>query len=98
MRLMAVEAKQETRGFQTEVRVVLDLMIPSLYSNKEIFLRELISIASDAADKLRFDALQNDGLYEGDAEFKIRVEYDKKQKTISFIHTGVVMSAEKTID
>ena len=98
MRLMAVEAKQETRGFQTEVRVLLDLMIHSLYSNKEIFLRELISNASDAADKLRFDALQNDGLYEGDAEFKIRVEYDKKQKTISVIDNGIGMSREEIIE
>ena len=95
---MAVEAKQETRGFQTEVRQLLDLMIHSLYSNKEIFLRELISNASDAADKLRFEALQNDSLYEGDTELKIRVEYDKKQKTITVMDNGIGMSREETVD
>lgn len=95
---MAVEARQETREFQTEVRQLLDLMIHSLYSNKEIFLRELISNASDAADKLRFEALQNDSLYEGDAEFKIRVEYDKKQKTINVIDNGIGMSRDEIID
>ena len=63
---------KETLGFQTEVRKLLDLMIHSLYSNKEIFLRELISNASDAADKLRFEALSDDELYEGDGDLKVR--------------------------
>lgn len=95
---MAVEAKQETRGFQTEVRQLLDLMIHSLYSNKEIFLRELISNASDAADKLRFEALQNDSLYEGDTELKIHIEYDRKQKTITVMDNGIGMSREEIVE
>ena len=68
---------QETRGFQSEVKQLLHLMIHSLYSNKEIFLRELISNASDAADKLRFRALSNPDLYEGDGELRVRVSFDK---------------------
>ncbi|MEE9552361.1 MAG: molecular chaperone HtpG [Gammaproteobacteria bacterium] len=95
---MTVEAKQETLGFQTEVQQLLDLMIHSLYSNKEIFLRELISNASDAADKLRFEALTDDGLYEDDTELKIRVEYNKKQKTISVIDNGIGMSRDEVIE
>ena len=95
---MAVEAKQETLGFQTEVKQLLDLMIHSLYSNKEIFLRELISNASDAADKLRFEALKDDALYEDDAELKIRIEFNKDQKTISVIDNGIGMSREDVID
>jgi len=67
---MTVEAKKETLGFQTEVKHLLQLMIHSLYSNKEIFLRELISNGSDAVDKLRFNALSDETLYEGDAELK----------------------------
>ena len=74
---MTVAAQKEKLGFQTEVRQLLDLMVHSLYSNKEIFLRELISNASDAADKLRFEALSDDQLFETDAELKIRVDYDK---------------------
>ncbi|MCD2449332.1 molecular chaperone HtpG [Methylicorpusculum oleiharenae] len=88
---MTVEAKKETRGFQTEVKHLLHLMIHSLYSNKEIFLRELISNASDAADKLRFMGLSNDALYEGDSELKIRINFDKDQKTITIIDNGVGM-------
>ena len=70
---MSVEAKKETLGFQTEVKQLLHLMIHSLSSNKEIFLRELISNASDAEDKLRFEALSNDALYENDSELKVRL-------------------------
>ncbi len=89
---MTVEAKKETLGFETEVKHLLHLMIHSLYSNKEIFLRELISNASDAADKLRFEALSNDGLYEGDSELKIRLEFDKEKRTITIIDNGVGMT------
>ncbi|MDI1231010.1 MAG: molecular chaperone HtpG [Methylobacter sp.] len=89
---MTVEAKKETLGFETEVKHLLHLMIHSLYSNKEIFLRELISNASDAADKLRFEALSNDGLYEGDSELKIRLEYDKEKRTITVIDNGIGMT------
>ena len=89
---MTVEAKKETLGFETEVKHLLHLMIHSLYSNKEIFLRELISNASDAADKLRFEALSNDGLYEGDAELKIRLEFDKEKRTITIIDNGIGMT------
>jgi len=89
---VTVEAKKETLGFETEVKHLLHLMIHSLYSNKEIFLRELISNASDAADKLRFEALSNDGLYEGDSELKIRLEFDKDKRTITIIDNGVGMT------
>ena len=89
---MTVETKKETLGFETEVKHLLHLMIHSLYSNKEIFLRELISNASDAADKLRFEALSNDGLYEGDSELKIRLEFDKEKRTITIIDNGVGMT------
>ncbi len=89
---MTVEAKKETLGFQTEVKHLLHLMIHSLYSNKEIFLRELISNGSDAADKLRFEALSNDSLYEGDSELKIRLTFDKDNKTITVSDNGIGMN------
>jgi molecular chaperone HtpG len=73
-----VTATKETLGFQTEVKQLLQLMIHSLYSNREIFLRELISNASDACDKLRFEALHNAALFEGDSDFKIRVSFDPR--------------------
>ncbi len=92
---MTVEAHKETLGFQTEVKHLLHLMIHSLYSNKEIFLRELVSNASDAADKLRFLALSNESLYEGDSELKIRLAFDKDQRTISVIDNGIGMSREE---
>lgn len=95
---MSVDAQKETLGFQTEVSQLLDLMIHSLYSNKEIFLRELISNAADASDKLRFEALSNDGLYENDAELKIRVAFDKDAKTITITDNGIGMSREEVID
>ena len=94
---MSIEAKKETLGFQTEVQQLLSLMIHSLYSNKEIFLRELISNASDAADKLRFEALQNAALYEDDPELKIRIEYNKDQKTITVSDNGIGMSRDEVI-
>ena len=92
---MTVEAKKETLGFQTEVKHLLHLMIHSLYSNKEIFLRELISNGSDAADKLRFNALSDDTLYEGDTELKIRVEFDKEKRTITLTDNGIGMTREE---
>ena len=94
---MTVDAAKETRGFETEAKQLLHLMIHSLYSNKEIFLRELISNASDAADKLRFEALKNDDLFEGDTELKIRIEFDKDAKTISIIDNGIGMSREEVV-
>ena len=76
-------AKQkETLNFQTEAKQLLQLMIHSLYSNKEIAIRELVSNASDAADKLRFQALDDSKLFEDDSELKIKIDYDKKNKTI----------------
>ena len=95
---MSVEAKQETLGFQTEVKQLLDLMVHSLYSNREIFLRELISNASDAEDKLRFEALQDDGLYEKDSDLKIRVEFNKELKTITVLDNGIGMSRDEVIE
>ena len=98
MKLMGVKAQKETLGFQAEVQQLLDLMIHSLYSNKEIFLRELISNASDAADMLRFDALKDDGLYEDEQELKIRVEYNKDNKTITVLDNGIGMSREEVVE
>jgi len=95
---MAVKADQETLGFQTEVKQLLDLMVHSLYSNREIYLRELISNASDAEDKLRFEALQDDSLYEKDTDLKIRVEFNKDLKTITVLDNGIGMSREEVIE
>lgn len=95
---MTVDAKQETIGFQTEIKQLLDLVIHSLYSNKEIFLRELISNASDAADKLRFEALSDDGLYEGDSDLKIWIEVDKEARTVTVRDNGIGMSREEVIE
>ncbi|MCX7088832.1 MAG: molecular chaperone HtpG, partial [Methylococcales bacterium] len=92
---MTVDVKKETLGFQTEVKHLLHLMIHSLYSNKEIFLRELISNASDAADKLRFEALANDSLYDGDSALKIRLEFNKENRTISVIDNGIGMTRDE---
>jgi len=91
-------AAKETRGFQTEAKQLLHLMIHSLYSNKEIFLRELISNASDAADKLRFLALTNNGLYEGDADLKITVEVDEPAKTITISDNGIGMTRDEAVE
>ena len=95
---MSAGEGKETRGFQAEVKQLLDLMINSLYSNKEIFLRELISNASDAADKLRFEALSNDRLYEGDGELRIHIEHDRKARTLSVRDNGVGMGYQEIID
>jgi molecular chaperone HtpG len=95
---MGVDAHKETMGFQTEVKQLLNLMIHSLYSNKEIFLRELVSNAADAADKLRFEALSNDSLYEDDAELKIRVDFDADAKTITITDNGIGMTRDEVID
>jgi len=86
---------KQTLGFEAETKQVLDLMIHSLYSNKEIFLRELISNASDAADKLRFSALSNESLYEGDGDLKIRLTVDKKARTLTISDNGIGMIAEE---
>ncbi|MCS5563208.1 MAG: molecular chaperone HtpG [Oleiphilaceae bacterium] len=94
---MTVESQKETLGFQTEVKQLLHLMIHSLYSNKEIFLRELISNASDAEDKLRFAALKDDSLYEGDPDLKIRLDYDKEANTITLTDNGIGMSRDDVI-
>ena len=94
---MSVDAHKETLGFQTEVSQLLDLMIHSLYSNKEIFMRELVSNASDASDKLRFEALSDDALYEDDAELKIHVAFDKDAKTITITDNGIGMNREEVI-
>ena len=95
---MSVEANQETLGFQTEVKQLLDLMVHSLYGNREIFLRELISNASDAEDKLRFEALQNDSLYEKDSDLKIKIEFNKDLKTITVLDNGIGMSRDEVIE
>ncbi len=90
-------AQKETLGFQTEVKQMLHLMIHSLYSNKEIFLRELISNASDACDKLRFEALNQDGLLEGDSELKISIDFDEAANTVTIADNGIGMSREEVI-
>jgi molecular chaperone HtpG len=94
---MAVSEKQ-TLGFQAEVKQLLQLMIHSLYSNKEIFLRELISNASDAADKLRFEAINNSALFENDPDLKIKVTFDKAARTITISDNGIGMSRDEAIE
>ena len=93
-----MSTNQETRGFQSEVKQLLQLMIHSLYSNKEIFLRELISNASDGADKLRFKALSNPALYEGDGELRVRVSFDADKGTLTISDNGIGMTREQVID
>lgn len=95
---MSEASSRETLGFQTEVRQLLKLMIHSLYSNPEIFLRELISNASDAADKLRFEALNAPELLGDDPEFRIRVEYDPEARTLAVIDNGVGMSRDELVE
>ncbi len=94
---MAEAAQQEKHGFQTEVKQLLQLMIHSLYSNKEIFLRELVSNAADAADKLRFRALENAALYEGDGELSVKLSVDADAGTITIADNGIGMTREEVI-
>jgi len=94
---MVQAATRQTLGFQTEVKQLLSLMIHSLYSNKEIFLRELISNASDAADKLRFEALANPALYEGDPDLRITLRIDPEARTLTIADNGIGMSREEVI-
>ncbi|MEO7560219.1 MAG: molecular chaperone HtpG, partial [Nitrosospira sp.] len=95
---MQATATKEHLNFQTEVKQLLNLMIHSLYSNKEIFLRELISNASDAADKLRFEGLTDGALYESDSDLKIRVSHDAAARTITIADNGIGMSRQEVID
>jgi molecular chaperone HtpG len=97
MNAMTVETQKETLGFQTEVKQLLHLMIHSLYSNKEIFLRELISNASDAEDKLRFAALKDDSLYESDPELKIRLDFDEEANTVTLTDNGIGMTRDDVV-
>lgn len=94
---MTTETKKETRGFETEAKQLLHLMIHSLYSNKEVFLRELISNASDAADKLRFEALSKPELFESDSEVKVQIEFDSDAGTITISDNGIGMSRDEVI-
>ncbi|PCJ15198.1 MAG: molecular chaperone HtpG [Gammaproteobacteria bacterium] len=94
---MTVDAQSETLGFQTETKQLLHLMIHSLYSNKEIFLRELISNASDAVDKLRFEGLTDASLFENDADLRIKIEFDAEAKTVTIADNGIGMSREEAI-
>src|SRR5690554_5319176 len=91
-------ASKETLGFKTEVKQLLHLMIHSLYSNKEIFIRELISNASDACDKLRFEALQNDALYEGNSELAVHIDFDKEAGTLTIEDNGIGMNRDDVIN
>ncbi len=91
------EATTEKRQFQTEVKQLLHLMVHSLYSNKEIFLRELISNASDAADKLAFQALKDDSLFEGDGDLQVRIDYDKAARTLTVRDNGIGMSEDEVL-
>lgn len=95
---MSVDAHKETLGFETETKQLLQLMIHSLYSNKEIFLREIISNASDACDKLRFEALSDDALYEGEQDLKIQVSCDKEARTVTIRDNGIGMNRQEVIE
>ncbi len=95
---MTIEAYKETLEFQAEVKQLLKLMIHSLYSNKEIFLRELVSNASDACDKLRFEALANEQLYDGDSDLKIHIEFDKEARTLTVSDNGIGMSRDEVVE
>ncbi|MFT6449942.1 MAG: molecular chaperone HtpG, partial [Oleispira sp.] len=90
--------QKETMGFKTEVKQLLHLMIHSLYSNKEIFLRELVSNASDACDKLRFEAISNADLYEGVGELAVHIDFDKEKNTVTIEDNGIGMSRDDVVD
>ena len=96
--MTASTANRETMGFQTEVKQLLQLMIHSLYSNREIFMRELVSNASDACDKLRFEALHNDSMFENDSELIISVAYDKEARTLTIADNGIGMNRDEVIN
>ena len=95
---MTASTNRETMGFQTEVKQLLQLMIHSLYSNREIFLRELVSNASDACDKLRFEALHNDSMFENDSELKISLSFDKEARTLTISDNGIGMNRDEVIN
>src|SRR5690625_4351349 len=88
----------ETRGFQAEVKQLLQLMIHSMYSNKEVFLRELVSNASDALDTLRFEGVKDDSLFEDDPELRIRIDFDKQARTVTVTDNGIGMTREQVIE
>ena len=92
------ETLRETRRYEAEVGQILDLMVRSLYSNKEIFLRELISNASDAADRLRFAALSDDSLYEGDGDLRISIRFDREARTLTVADNGIGMSRDEVVE
>ncbi|NQV71447.1 MAG: hypothetical protein HQ498_15595 [Pseudohongiella sp.] len=91
------KAKAETRGFETEAKQLLHLMIHSLYSNKEIFLRELISNASDAADKLRFEALSRPELLDKDAQPRLQIDFESKKNTLTISDNGIGMTRDEVV-
>src|SRR5262245_61863628 len=95
---MDASATRETLGFQAEVKQLLHLMVHSLYGNKEIVLRELVSNASDAADKLRFEAMTDPALFEHDPDLKVRVDVDAAARTITVSDNGIGMSRQEVID
>src|SRR5699024_4246788 len=88
----------ETHGFQAEVKQLLQLMIHSMYSNKDVFLRELVSNASDALDTLRFEAVKDDSLFEDDPEARIRIGFDKDARTVTISDNGIGMTREQVIE
>ena len=92
------ETRRETRRYEAEVGQILDLMVRSLYSNKEIFLRELISNASDAADRLRFAALSDESLQEGDGELRISIRFDREERTLTVADNGIGMSRDEVVE
>src|SRR6185437_12044763 len=98
MQAMDTTTTRETLGFQAEVKQLLHLMVHSLYGNKEIFLRELVSTASDAGDKLRFDAMTDAALFEDDPDPRIRVSYDAQARTITVSDNGIGMSRQEVIE